>query len=165
MINRFGVNRSGFSFKTKTYLFRTFIRTMVGYGLYLTPRTISVGKAVLSLYRHFFRLVAGEFRGPQVDRLLALCNLEPLNHRRRIIPNRLEKRLKTCVGMATLKCDEREISSAIDGRQAFLKHTIAVNREIHTDRTFLHNRRRESEDSRVRAIPCHLETCQLQIYQ
>ena len=153
MVNRLGVNRAGFSLKTNIYLFRTFIRSMIEYGLHLTPRTIAVDKAVHSLYRHFFRLVAGEFRGPQVDRLLALCKLEPLHHRRRILSDRLEERLKAQVELATLEHNEREIGSATGDQQAFFNHMIAVKRENPTDRTSLHNRWRESEDSRVRKIP------------
>ena len=54
IFNRLKVTRAGFSLKTKIYIFRTFIRSMMEYELHLTPRTIAVDKAVHSLYRHFF---------------------------------------------------------------------------------------------------------------
>ena len=102
-----------------------------------------------SLYRHFFRLAAGEFRGPQIDRLLALCKLEPIHHRRRVLPDRLEKRLKTRVELAILEHNEQEIGSGIGDQQAFFNHLTAVKKETPTDRTSLHIRWRESEDSQV----------------
>ena len=110
---------------------------MIEYELHLTPCMIAVDKAVHSLNRHFFRLISGEFRGLQVDILLAL---EPLHHRRRVPSDRLEERLKTRVELATLVHNEREIGSATEDQQAFFNHIIAVKRESPTDRTSLHNR-------------------------
>ena len=76
---------------------------MIEYGLHLTSPTIAVDKAVHGLYEHFFGLVAWEFRGLRVYRLLALCKLEPLHHRRRILSDRLEELPKTRDEMATLE--------------------------------------------------------------
>ena len=153
MVNRLGVNRLGFSLKTNIVLFRTFIRSMIEYDLHLSPCTTAVDKAVLSLYQHFFRLIAGEFRGPQIERLQALCKLEPLRHRRRILSDRLEERLKTRVELATLGHNEQELSSTSEDLLAFNNHLIEIKRDTLTDRTSLHNRWRGSENSRVRSIP------------
>ena len=153
MINRLGVNRSGFSLKTNIDIFRTFIRSMIEYGLHLTPCTTAVEKAVNSLYQHFFRLIAGDFRGPQIDRLLALCKLEPLRHRRRILSDRLEERLKTQLELATLEHNEQKIRSAKEDVLALQNHLRTVGRDNPTDRTSMHNRWRASENSRVRSIP------------
>ena len=153
MINRLGVNRSGFSLKTNIILFRTFIRSMIEYGLHLSPCTTTVDKAVLSLYQHFFRLIAGEFRGPQIGRLQALCKLEPLRYRRRILSDRLEERLKARVELATMEQNEQEISSATEDLLAFNNHMPEIKRDSPMDRTSLHNRWRANENSRVRSIP------------
>ena len=126
MVNRLGVNRAGFSPKTIIYLFHTFTSSMVKYVLRLKYRTIYADKAVNNFYRNFFRLVAGDIRGPQVDKILGLCSLEPLHHLRSILSSRLDEILKKQIEMATLGHNELEIGSAAKDQQAFFNHMIAA---------------------------------------